>query len=268
MKSFQNKYGEYALITGGSSGIGKALAFESAKKGLNVILVARKEDELNKTSEAISRQYGVKVKTISADLSNDEGINKIINESENLKVGLFIPAAGYETNGLFSKTNLEKEMMVININVVSTLKLTHYFSKKMVSEGKGGILLVSSLSGHMPNPFFSNYAGAKAYVLNLGVSLAGELKEKGVDVAVLSPGLTNTPMAKNTGVDWNKTPMKKMEAAKVAEIALNKLGKKISIVPGGRNNFMAFMAKYMTPFSIGTKMNAKMIRGALSPDRL
>jgi short-subunit dehydrogenase len=102
----------------------------------------------------------------------------------------------------------------IQINVVATLQLTHHFSNSMIERKKGGILLISSLSGHMPNPYLANYAGTKAYVLNLGASLYGELKPKGVDVAVLSPGL---PMVENNGVDWNKTPMQAMEPSVVAK---------------------------------------------------
>ncbi|MBK7409551.1 MAG: SDR family NAD(P)-dependent oxidoreductase [Saprospirales bacterium] len=170
MNAFKEKYGQYAVITGGTSGIGKALAGEIAKRGVDLVLVARGSDELAQTAQSLHTQYGVDVKTIAADLSNSEGVEKILRETDALEIGLFVPAAGFETNGLFSKTDIQKELMVLQVNVVSTLALTHHYAKKMVDRKRGGILLVSSLSGHMPNPYFANYAGAKAYVLNLGLS--------------------------------------------------------------------------------------------------
>lgn len=268
MNSFKEKYGSYALITGGTSGIGRAIAGELAKKKLNIVLVARGKDELKKSAQQLSAQYGVDVKTIIADLGVHEGIDAVKNGTIGVEVGMFITAAGYETNGLFTKIDLQKELAVVNINVIATLELAHHFAQKMVERKRGGLLFVCSLSGHMPNPYLSNYAASKAYVLNFGLSLRGELNLHGIDVSVLSPGLTNTPMAKTTGIDWNKTPLKKMEAEKVAEIAIRDFGKKAVIVPGGRNKVMSFMAKYLTPLSIGSVMGEKMMRNAISQDRL
>lgn len=266
--TFNEKYGKYALVTGASSGIGKALAIEVAKKGLNVVLVARGIAELEATKKEITAKYKVDVQTVSADLGNPESIEALIAATNQFEIGLFIPTAGMETNGLFTKISLERELAVIQINVVSTLQLTHHFTKKMIERKRGGVLLVSSLSGHMPNPYFANYAGAKAYILNFGLSLYAELRGKNIDVSILSPGLTNTPMAKNTGMQWDKTPMKPMEASEVAAIAISKLGKVVSIVPGGRNKMMAFMAKFMTPFAMGSRVNEKMMRKAMDPSKL
>jgi short-subunit dehydrogenase len=210
--SFKNKYGDWALFTGATSGIEAELTSQIAAKGINIVLVARKEKELEKHVASLQNRYGVKTKYISADLATNEGIEKIKQGEE--KIGLLVIAAGIEVNGAFEKTLLESELKEIQINVVATLQLTHHFSNSMIERKKGGILLISSLSGHMPNPYLANYAGTKAYVLNLGASLYGELKPKGVDVAVLSPGL---PMVENNGVDWNKTPMQAMEPSVVAK---------------------------------------------------
>ncbi len=127
--------------------------------------------------------------------------------------------------------------------------------------------MIASLSGHMPNPYFSNYAGSKAYVLNLGASLYGELKPKGVDVTILSPGLTKTPMVADNGMDWSKTPMKPMDPSLVAEVGLNGLGKQLLTVPGGKNKIMAWMAKHM-PLMMQTKMNEKMVRKAIDRSKV
>jgi len=263
--NFKKKYGDWALITGATSGIGAELTSQIAAKGINIVLVARKEKELAEHAASLQNRYGVKTKYISADLATPEGLEKVKQVDE--EIGLLVLSAGYEVNGAYEKTSLEGELKVIQINVVATLQLTHHFSKAMVKNKKGGILLISSLSGHMPNPYFSNYAASKAYVLNLGASLYGELKPKGVDVSILSPGLTNTPMIANNGMDWSKTPMQAMEPSAVAEIGLNGLGKNLLSVPGGKNKMMALMAKF-SPLEMQAKMNEKMVRNAMDKVKL
>ena len=263
--SFNNKYGSWALVTGATSGIGAELTRQLAAKGLNIVLVARKEKELEDHSSLLRNNYNIKTKYVSADLATDEGIDKIKQIQE--EIGLLVLAAGVETNGAFEKTSLEKELLTIQLNVVATLELTHYFSKAMIERKKGGILMISSLSGHMPNPYFSNYAGTKAYVLNLGASLYGELKPKGVDVSVLSPGLTNTPMVANNGMDWSKTPMKAIDPSLVAEIGINGLGKRFLSIPGGKNKIMGWMAKHM-PTEMQARANEKMVRKAIDISKI
>lgn len=111
----------------------------------------------------------------------------------------------------------------------------------MVQYGRGGILLVASLIGHMPNPYFSNYAGSRAYVVNFGTSLHWEMKKKGVDVTVLSSGVTDTPMSKSEDIDWPKAPFSIMSPKATAEIALKGLGNKPLVIPGTKNRIMIFM---------------------------
>jgi short-subunit dehydrogenase len=265
--NFKEKYGKWALITGGSSGIGKEIAKEIAKKGLNIILVARGKEELDKTQSELTSSYSITVKTIAADLSTEEGIAKIKNESDIYSVGLFVAAAGMEVNGAFEKNNVDKEVMALQINIIALMKLTHHFVNKMTPNKKGGLLFVASLSGHMPNPYFANYAGSKSYVLNFGASLYGELKPKGIDVTVLSPGLTNTPMVKDNGVNWSKTPMKAMDANEVASIGVNALGKKLMAIPGAKNKIMEAIAKH-SPLQMQANRNEKMMRKAIDLNKI
>lgn len=263
--SFKTNYGNWALVTGATSGIGAEITSQLAAKGINIILVARKEKELKEHSALVRNRYAVETKYIAADLATAEGIAKVKMTQE--EIGLLVISAGIEVNGAFESTPLEKELQLIQVNIIATLQLTHHFSKGMVEREKGGILLIASLSGHMPNPYFSNYAGSKAYMLNLGASLYGELKPKGVDVSVLSPGLTNTPMVADNGVDWSKTPMTAMDPSIVAEVGLNGLGKRMLSVPGGKNKMMAWMAKHL-PLEMQARMNEKMIRKAIHITKL
>jgi uncharacterized protein len=263
--NFKNKYGDWALVTGATSGIGAELTSQIAAKGINIILVARKEKELEEHATLLRNRYNIETKYIAADLATEEGIERVKMIQE--EIGLLVLAAGLEVNGAFESTPLEIELKLIQVNIVATLQLTHHFSKAMIDRKKGGILLIASLSGHMPNPYFSNYAGSKAYTLNLGASLYGELKPKGVDVSVLSPGLTNTPMVADNGVDWSKTPMTAMDPSIVAEVGLNGLGKRLLSVPGGKNKMMAWMAKHL-PLEMQARMNEKMIGKAINTNKL
>jgi len=126
--NFISKYGNWALITGATSGIGAELTSQIAAKGINVVLVARKEKELAEHAISIEERYGVK--TISADLSTNERVKKVTQISK--KIGLLVLAAGLEVNGAFEKNSIEKELQTIQLNVVATLALTHHFSKGMV----------------------------------------------------------------------------------------------------------------------------------------
>jgi uncharacterized protein len=266
--NFKDTYGEWALITGASSGIGKALAYEIANKGLSLVLVARGQAELEKISRDIQNKYSVSTKVVLADLSIQDGINEVIAKTQDLTIGLLVLSAGMENNGSFTKNNLEKELQVIELNIVSTLKLTHHFTKKMESQNKGGILFVSSLTAHMPSPYFSNYAATKSYIFSLATSLYGELKSKGIDVSVLSPGVTDTPMSKSTEIDWSKTPVKIMSSETVAQETIRYFGKKLSIIPGKGNRIMAFVAKKILSYTTLARSNQKMMQKVLNPDKL
>jgi short-subunit dehydrogenase len=263
--NLQKQYGPWAMITGATSGIGAELADQLAAKGLHLVLVARKQADLQRQADALSRKHGVQTQIIPADLATDQGLEAVKRTA--VDIGLLVVSAGMEVNGAFEKTPIEQEIKLVQLNVMATLQLTHHFSKAMVQRGRGGLLLISSLSGHMPNPYFSNYAGSKAYVLNLGASLFGELGRKGVDVSVLSPGLTNTAMVADNGMDWQKMPMQSMDPADVAAQALDGLGKRFLTVPGRRNKLMAWMLKH-SPTEMAARMTEKMVRKAIHPSKI
>lgn len=265
---FKTKYGEWTVITGASSGIGKALAYELAQKGLNLVLVARGQAGLKKIAEDIQNKYKISTKIVVADLGNQTGINEVILKTQQLTIGLLVLSAGMENNGSFIKNDINAELQVVGLNIVSTLQLTHHFTKEMESRKKGGILFVSSLTALMPSPYFSNYAATKSYVFSLATSLYGELKSKGIAISVLSPGVTNTPMSESTGIDWSKTPVKVMSPEDVAKETIQNFGKKLSIIPGKGNRIMAFMAKRILPYATLAISNQKMMQKVLNPLKL
>ncbi len=262
-KTFIEKYGSWALVTGASSGIGKALALEAAERGLNIILAARDRRKLEETSAYIQKRFSVQVKNFSADLSTEAGINILIKETHADDIGFLILSAGIESDGPFVGASLEKEKKVIDLNVTSTVVLAHHFAKRMAEKKRGGILFISSLVGHIPSPYFATYAATKSFVLSFGISLYAELKTSGVDVSVLSPGVTETAMYEQMGVDWSKTPVKTMPAEDVAAEAFRHFGKKLSIIPGSQNRLVAFLTKKFLPLSVAALQNEKMIAKAM-----
>jgi len=264
---YKQKYGSYALVTGGTSGIGAEFCSQLAEKGLNIVLVARRQNLLDEKAAELRQKYNIDVKTIQADLTLQADIQKVIEGTKDLEIGLLIPCAALETHGLFAKIDLQKELAMIHLNVITAYTLSHHFSQKMIERKRGGILFVASMIGHMPNPYFSNYAATKAYILNLGTSLNGELKKHGIDVSVLSPGPTETPMLTGSDMDVTKLPMSVQPASYVAKIGLDALGKKPVVIPGFKNNMMVTMTNMM-PIKVAINMGANMIEKVLDPEML
>ncbi len=120
------------------------------------------------------------------------------------------------------------------------MKIARVFSQQMVSRGRGGIIFTSSLFGYQGIPYLAHYAATKAYILTLGEALNIELAPYGVDVTVLSPGLTKTELSENMRLDFSKMPVFNMSPRIVAQVGLSALGKKASVVPGFLNKFFAW----------------------------
>ncbi|MEH6344801.1 MAG: SDR family NAD(P)-dependent oxidoreductase [Bermanella sp.] len=261
IKNFKQQYGQWAVVIGGTSGIGESLSDLIAQQGINIILVARQKSVLVSKANDLSHRFSVEVKTIQADLSDANDITKVIEQTQELDVGLFIPCAGLETHGALIDIPLEEELRLLQLNVISTLSLTRHFSQLFSNKGKGGILLVSSMSGHAPSPYTANYSGSKAYVLQLGLSLHWEMKQKGVDVTVLSPGFTTTPMTKAFDElrEGAENPFPVLTPNQVANEALNALGKQPLIIPGRKNRFMISIMRRVLTTVKGINLAGKMV---------
>jgi short-subunit dehydrogenase len=255
------KYGSWALVTGATSGIGAALTRQLGQAGLNLVLVARTRATLDAQAKALAREFGVQVRTVAADLSVPDGTAAVIAAVQDLEVGVLVLSAALESKGYFVEESLATHRALLQMDVVGPMELTHHFGAKMAGRGRGAILLVSSLSGWMAQPYMAAYGAAKAYVIALGEALHQELKDKGVDVSVLSPGPTQTPMMVATGIDFAAMGMAIMQPEAVAATGLAALGHRAHAVPGLRNQVMVFfMTRVLSRGAVGALFKRMMGR--------
>lgn len=251
MSSISNYYVEYfgpwALVAGASEGIGAAFAEELASKGLNIVLVARNEDILNELAKKIEKHYGVQVKVIVQDLTADNMLDEITKKTKNLEIGFLIVNAALSPIGLFHNASEELHNKVIDLNCRSPMLLSYYYGKIMKAQGKGGIILISSLAGLQGNPIHTHYSATRGYVINLAEGLWDEMREYGVKVMVCQAGPTKTP---NWGRSTPKEPLSvKMIILKpeiVAQQAIKaiKRRRKPYFVPGFLNRMSSWFLQH------------------------
>lgn len=263
MRQLKQRYGDWALITGGSSGIGAALATELAQEGLNLVLVARNAQKLEQQAHALRQLHRIQVRTISTDLSSENGLAHLLEATADVPVGVLIPCAAMETQGVYVEADPDTQRAMVQMNVIAPMTLARTFGQGMARRGKGAILFVSSLSGWMPQPWMAGYGASKSYINGLAAGMHFEMKGTGVDVSVLSPGPTDTPMAKATGIDFKAMGMTVMRPQVVAACGLNALGRRLDAIPGGKNRMMAFMMSRLMSRATAGAMFRKMMGKAL-----
>lgn len=237
-----------ALITGASSGIGKEMAKYLSTLGYDIIGVARGRAQL----EELKKECKTHFKIIVMDLSKYENLIKLYDQIKNEDIDLFINNAGFGLFGKFTDIDLEKEINLIQTNVIAVDVLTKLVLKDMIKRNKGKILNVASIAGFLPGPLMSSYYASKAYVLRLSQAISRELKhdKTNVSISILCPGPVNTNFNKIAGVKFN---MKPLTSKQVAKYAIDKtLKKKLVIVPGFVPKIIRFLSK-ITPDSILTK---------------
>lgn len=224
----KNKYGEWAIVTGASSGIGLELATQLADAGFNLVINSRHLDKLQEVEKQLKLLSNIEIKVVAADVSETEGIDKIIAATQNLNVGLLLASAGFATSGNFIDNSVHAEINMLRVNCEALLALTHYYSQQFAKQKRGGIILMSSMLAFQGTPFAANYAATKAYVQTLAEGLAVELKPKGVDVLAAAPG----PVASGFGQRANMKMTVSLKTSQVAVPILRALGRKTTVLPG------------------------------------
>ncbi|MFC1555751.1 SDR family NAD(P)-dependent oxidoreductase [candidate division KSB1 bacterium] len=255
MENFKKKYGPWALISGASSGLGAEYARQLAPKGMNLILVARRKDRLDTLAKELSEEYSIDTRTIQADLTSPDFIEKITPVTDGLEVGLLINNAGFATTGHFLELPLEGELDLLHLNCRAPLILTHHFGNLMKTRNRGGIIIVASLVAFIAAPNWVGYSTSKVWDLYFGHALWGELRGTGIDVQALCPGATHTEFGKVAGT---RSRGGSMPAPPVIAESLRKFGKKPFVIAGTKNKFLYSLTRLL-PRSMMTVVFGKML---------
>ena len=197
---------QLGVITGASSGIGLALAHEHARRSRDLIVVARREDELNELAEKLRRQYGVDVRVVAKDLTEPTSRQELYElvEEEGLTVDFLFNNAGFGGAGQFHEQDWGMLRGMMELNMIAVTELMHLFVPGMVARGRGRVLNTSSTAGFMPGPMQAVYFATKAYVNSVSKAVASELQGTGVTVTALCPGAVKTDFADTAGLADSK----------------------------------------------------------------
>lgn len=249
-----------ALITGASSGIGREFARLHARKGGDVIVTARRKEELEALKTELETEHQVAVMAIPLDLGAEGGAQKLhdVITKSGTQVDILINNAGFGGHGKFVERELEADQAMIDLNVDALVALCHMFGKDMVAQGGGKILNVSSTAAHMPGPLQATYFATKAFVSSFSQALAEELKDDRVTVTALEPGYVETGFA--DAADLAGTGLVRQKGKTAAETA--KIGYdamrmgKLTVINEGQ---LSFMLNWVLPF-LPQKAKLSMVR--------
>ncbi len=239
----------WALITGASSGIGEALAWELARRGHDLVVVARDGERLAELARRLAEAHGASVKVLPRDLS-DPGAARALAaslEGEQIPLSVLVNNAGFGVHGPFVATDLARELALVRLQIDASLVLTKACLPGMIRRGDGKILNVASVYSYAPVPEQAVYAACKAFLLSFSRCLAAELRGSGVSVTALCPGITATAFRSRAGLAEKATRLS-MDPRAVASIACRGLfqGKPV-VVPGAVNGLYVLASRVLPP---------------------
>ncbi|MFQ6573753.1 SDR family NAD(P)-dependent oxidoreductase [Pseudomonas sp. UM16] len=236
----------YAMITGASSGLGLALAEALARRGRNLILVARQRDPLESIAIELTQRFGVEVLFRACDLGEPLRLSGFLLELEESErhIDLLVNCAGIRSYGPFLAQEWGDEQDLIEVNILALTRLCHALGNAMAVQGGGQILNVASVAAFAPGPWMSSYAASKAYVLSFSEGLREELKRTGIKVSVLCPGPVRSPLRRIPRLEKGQRCLSPEEVALYTVRALDK--NRALIIPGRRNRWLTFSPRLLS----------------------
>ncbi|MFZ5938350.1 short-chain dehydrogenase [Pseudomonas putida] len=235
----------YAMITGASSGLGLALAEALARRGRNLILVARHRETLEPIALELAQRFGVEVLLRACDLSQPLRLSGFVLELEEgeRRIDLLVNCAGQRTYGPFLAHEWADEQDLLEVNILALSRLCHAIGNLMAVQGGGQILNVAGLAAVAPGPGMATYAASKAYVMNFSEALREELKPAGIKVSVLCPGPVRSARRRIPRLEGNTRCLSPEEVALYTVRALAK--NRAVIMPVRRNRWLAFAPRLL-----------------------
>lgn len=235
---------KWAVITGASSGIGEALAYEFARNGFNIFLTARNEEKLKELSAIFQRDFQIKTEILAADLADENATNLLAETVSGKQPDVLVNNAGFGVKGDFAETDLPEELEMLDVQLAAMLKLTKAVLPQMLARKSGKILNVASVYSFSPVPKQAVYSACKSFMLSFSSALQAEIADSGVAISVLCPGITRTEFRVRAGIADKKSAG--MSAANVAQIAFAEMMRgKLVIIPGFQNKVFAFLSKHL-----------------------
>ncbi len=258
MSAFREQYGPWAVIAGASVGLGEAFARGLARRGLNLLLIARGQAALDTLAADLRAAHSIEVRTLAADLARPDLPTAVQEFSANLEVGMLVYNAAFSTIGPFLDHPVEEHLRVIDVNCRAPLLLAHLFGRAMAGRKRGGIVLMTSTAGSQGGPWIATYAASKAFNLILAEGLWDELAESGVHVVACRAGATRTPGYAASKPRPSKVPL--LDPNRVAEKTLAALGRGPSVVPGAFYRFSALVMDRLLPRRISIRIMGRATR--------
>src|SRR5215213_6296408 len=258
---FTARYGPWVIVAGASEGLGAAYAEELAARGLSLVLVARRAELLQSLASNLSTKYNAETKIIPLDLSAADAVEQIAENTKDVEVGSLVYNTAFSAIGPFLERLIEDHLKEINTNAFTPLKLIYLFAEHMLARGRGGIVLMSSLSAFQGSAYISTYAATKAFNIVLAEGLWEEWRERGVDVLVCVSGAVKAPNyvasePEQTGGLGDMT----MNPDQVVREALNALGKGPYIIPGRMNRISSIIMRHLLPRKAAVKFMGRILK--------
>jgi short-subunit dehydrogenase len=249
---------KYALITGGTSGIGYELAKVFAKDGYNLVIVSRSTERLSAVAAELGQEFGVQVKTIDKDLFKAGAAKEVYEQTSQwgIRVDVLVNNAGQAEYGAFAETDLNRDIDLIHLDVIALVSLTKFYLKEMVARNEGKILNLASSLAKSPTPLMAVYAASKAFVLSFTEALIREVKDTNVTLTALMPNATDTDFFHKANAT-DTVAYKKLTFYKPEEIAAaayeGLMAGTDKVVPGVINKVQTFINNAL-PDSVVTAM--------------
>ena len=249
------KYGKVALVAGASEGIGAAFASYLAAQGMDLVLIARRKDPLEKFADQLRNQFKVDVRCICCDLADAHAIQYLQEQLQDKEINLLVYNAALSHIGAFEEISVEANTRIAQANMITPMNLFQEFGEAMIKKGKGALIMMASLAGFQGSGFLSVYAATKAFDRVLAESLWYEWKNEGVDVIACCAGATSTPNFIKTNPEKKSFFAPKVQTSEaVVHECFQKLGKAPSFVSGTGNKFATFIMQKILPRKMAIKI--------------